>query len=173
MLRTRPLARRRPRWGEGLARRLETPGLRPLPGPSAPGLAAPGLAAPGYAAPGLAGPGRPWAPAAFLWLSRTDRTSPTAPTIINRTAPGQRTAWSISVANRWPISSPTTGIPASKTPNTRPTSSRTRAFTPVTPMPMAAARFDSPTATAASNRAITATQYPGKPRGLTAAGYPG
>ncbi len=98
-----------------------------------------------------AGPG-------LLRLSRIDRIRASAPTSISKLAAGQRTASPSSVANRRPASSPTTGIPASKTPKTAPTRSRVLASTPATPMPMAAARFPSPTATAARRSAITGKQ---------------
>ena len=77
---------------------------------------------------------------------------------MSKMAPGQRTTLPTSVASCCPISSPTTGIPASKTPKTTPTRNRTLAFTPVTPMPTAAARFDSPTAAAARSSAIMPTR---------------
>jgi hypothetical protein len=50
-------------------------------------------------------------------------------------------------------------MPASNTPNTTAICTRTRPRTPLTPIPIAAAKLDSPSATAKSSNASTAPRY--------------
>jgi len=56
----------------------------------------------------------------------------------------------MEVATRCPTRSPTRGIAASKKPKMRATRTRSLPPTPERPMPIAAAKFDNPSATATS-----------------------
>jgi len=83
---------------------------------------------------------------------RSARKTVTPPRTISRPAPIQRASWPMPVASPAPMTRPTMGMPASNTPNASATRSRVRAVTPPKPIPMAAARLDSPTETATSRR---------------------
>src|SRR3984957_3981915 len=90
---------------------------------------------------------------------------PNTPTAISTPAPSQRAAWPRSAARLWPTTSPTTGMPASNTPNTTATRTLTLRLTPLTPIPIEAAKLDRPTATASSSRANMVPTLPALPQG--------
>ncbi len=74
---------------------------------------------------------------------------------ISTTALIQRAVWPMAPATPAPTTSPTMGMPASKTPKTTATRIRVRAVTPPKPMPIAAARLDRPTEAATRRRGST------------------
>src|ERR1019366_9114283 len=93
---------------------------------------------------------------------------------MSRPAPIQRAADPSVEASPRPSTSPRMGMPASNRPNTIPPRSRLRASTPLTPMPMAAAKFDRPREKATSSKASTPQSRPRSPRpGRVPARLPG
>jgi hypothetical protein len=81
------------------------------------------------------------------------------PVAISSAAPVQCAAWPRVAARLRPSSRPSMGMPVSKAPKITPTRSRVRASIPLTPMPIAAAKLDSPKETATSTRATMGQRY--------------
>lgn len=92
----------------------------------------------------------------FVGCRRLACTTVTIPVTIRSPAPRYDADEPMDVATLRPIKSPSSGIAASKKPKTMATRARRLASTPERPMPMAAAKFDKPSAKATN--AIADTQ---------------